>query len=151
MNSHSDEIARVLRLDHYLGELLLIVEVVGGAGGFIVMFTSLFASVVRKQRVFGTLQLLGQRRSSLVLFPVFQSLAVALAGGGQALLLFWGASNFANAHLGNELGDSARYCVFDWAHILPVLCGGLTLSLVAACLAAFRILKIQPSEALRDE
>lgn len=145
----ADRIAWILELDANLARLFWIVATASAGAGFFGLVASFFASVERKQRALGVLQLLGMPKLYLFLFPLFQSVVLSLAAYGLAFFIFRVLSLQINEQFASELHKGELFCSLGRDHALDVLKATLGFGLGASFFAAVHALRIQPSQALR--
>ena len=151
VHTKAAEILQVKELDRYLGLIFWLIAAVGIAGGAASLVASLYASVERKKRDLAVLRLIGLHRGSLLRFPVYQG--VGLAGGGflAALAFFAGLAKTINTLFAAHLNPGESFCRLPWQELALALAATLTVAALAAVLAAWRVSRIEPAEALRDE
>ncbi|NMJ41633.1 lipoprotein ABC transporter permease [Roseomonas sp. JC162] len=148
--SRAEAVAGLLRLDRNLALLFLAIAGAGGAGYLVSLGVGLWAQVERKRRDLALLSLLGLRRRGLLMMPLLQAAAVALAG---ALLAFAIAASVATvlnrAFAGTVTGDRP-VCLLTAQ--MGVAAAGVTLAgaLVAAMLAGLRAAAVPPAEGLAE-
>ena len=124
----------------------------GGLGYLISLGVGLFAGVERKRRDLSLLRLIGLVRRDLMLFPLVQAGAIALAGAVLAAMVALGASAMVNGlSLGNAGGmDSRAVCVIAPSHLMLAAVSTLAGAVAAALFAGRRAARILPAEGLRD-
>lgn len=151
VHTKAAEILQVKELDRYLSLIFWLIAAVGIAGGAASLVASLYASVERKKRDLAVLRLIGLPRGSLLRFPVYQG--VFLAGGGfLAALGFFGAlAQTINTLFAAHLHPGESFCRLPWQELAAALAATLGVAALAAVLAAWRVNRIEPAEALRDE
>ncbi len=148
--SRAEAVAGLLRLDRNLALLFLAIAGAGGAGYLVSLGVGLWAQVERKRRDLALLSLLGLRRRGLLMMPLLQAAAVALAG---ALLAFAIAASVATvlnrAFAGTVTGDRP-VCLLTAQ--MGVAAAGVTLAgaLFAAMLAGMRAAAVPPAEGLAE-
>lgn len=149
---HSAErISQILQLDSNLTRLFWIVASASAGAGFFGLIASFFASIERKRRALGVLQLIGMPKIHLFALPMLQSAILSLASFGLALFIYRVFSDLINTQFISELRAGESFCSLPRGHALDVLKATLGFSLGASFLAAVRSSRIQPSHALRSE
>lgn len=148
--SRAEDVAALLALDRNLNAAVAVIAAVGGAGFVLGLAAALWASVERKRRTLALLRLMGMRRATLVLIPVWQSLAFALLGTAVGALVAQGAALVVNrlSLLGAAEGRAlARIGITEIgaAAVLAALA-----AILAAAVAARRAAGVDPAEGLRD-
>lgn len=149
--SRAEDVAALLALDRNLTAGFLVIAAVGGAGFVLGLGAALWASVARKRRSLSLLRLMGLRRITLTLIPVWQGVAYAVAGSAVGTALAIGAAGLVNrlSLLGAAGGrDLARIGLGDFA--LATLLAAAA-AVLASAAAAQRAASADPAEGLRDE
>ena len=151
VHTKAAEILQVKELDRYLSLIFWLIAAVGIAGGAASLVASLYASVERKKRDLAVLRLIGLPRASLLRLPVYQG--VFLAGGGflAALAFFGSLAKIINTLFAAHLHPGESFCRLPWQELTSALAATLAVAALAAVLAAWRVSRIEPAEALRDE
>lgn len=146
-----DDIDRVKRLDRVLSRLFWLLASVGIIGGIASLAASLNGAVQRKRRDFGMLRLLGLTRLSLLRFPLFQALCIALLAYLLALVGFYAFAALINAVFAPDLPVGNQLCRLPGVYVAGA--GLLTIALAAASSvhAALAVMRIDPAEAIRVE
>ena len=150
VNTRAAEVGGLLSLDRSLGLLFVTVAGMGGAGYLVSLGVGQYAGVERKRGELSLLRLSGLRRIDIVLFPLLQSVAVALAGAILAGAIALSVGEWVN-QAGLPGNNSTRLCVILPEHLLAaigVTCAGAAL---ATCFAAARAARIPPAESLRHD
>jgi putative ABC transport system permease protein len=149
--SRADEVAALLALDRNLTAGFAVIAAVGAAGFVLGLGAALWASVARKRRTLSLLRLMGMRRATLVLIPVWQGLAYAVAGSTVGTALAIGAAQLVNrlSLLGAAEGrDLARIGLMEFG-LATLLAAGA--AVLASAAAAQRAAGADPAEGLRDD
>ncbi len=144
-------IERILLLDQGLMRLFLIIAIIGGAGASVVLLTSLYAAVERKQASLGHLRILGISRGDIFVFPVYQALIMALVAVAAAALSAHIIAALINTFQAEQLGLKGDICRITLdAHVYACLIA-LGLSFTSSFFAALRATRIDPADAMRQE
>jgi putative ABC transport system permease protein len=149
--SRSEDVAALLALDRNLTAGFAVIAAVGAAGFVLGLGAALWASVARKRRTLSLLRLMGMRRATLVLIPVWQGLAYAVAGSAVGTALAIGAAQLVNrlSLIGAAEGrDLARIGVLEFG-VATLLAAAA--AVLASAAAAQRAAGADPAEGLRDE
>jgi putative ABC transport system permease protein len=151
VHTEAQRIQEVTDLDRALTLLFWGIAAVGIVGGATALLASLYATVERKRRELGVLRLLGLSRRTLCRYPIYQGLIISGGGFAMAMLFFTGMALAINAWFHHHLGPGESFCRLPLAYTTSA--SGLTLlvALLAATCAAWRVMHIEPAEALRDE
>ena len=153
------DIKKVNDLDRGMTLVFWLLAAVGIAGSVASLTASLYASVERKKREMSVLRLIGLSGMKLFRFPVYQGVIIGAGGFLVSMILFEIFSSFINTWfspyidklLGFPLEQGVSFCRLPFLHISAVLAGIIVIASLAATVAAFRITRIEPAEALRDE
>ncbi len=149
--SRVEDVAALLALDRNLTAGFVVIAAVGGTGFVLGLGAALWATVARKRRTLSLLRLMGMRRATLVMIPVWQGIAYAVAGSVVGTVLAAGAARLVNrlALLGAADGrDLARIGLDEFAAAtLLAACAAV----LASAVAAMRAAAADPAEGLRDE
>ena len=151
VHTEAQRISEVTELDRQLSRIFWLIAIVGMSGGVAALVASLYASVERKRRELGVLRLVGISRQSLMRFPVYQSLI--LAGGSFlfAAALFHTIATTINHLFREQLQFGESFCRLPILYQGAALAGALTFATVAATLAAARVNRAAPADALRED
>lgn len=148
VRTRAADIEAVQRLDRSLTILFLIIVGLGGTGFLVSMAASLWANVQRKQRALSVIHLLGAPRRALALFPISHGAMIALIGGVVSALAAVAVAEVINALFAEQVAEEV--CRLVWWHVLVAVAATLVLAILAAALAAARVMKIAPADGLRD-
>lgn len=151
VHTQTDRIRDVRELNRYLTLIYWLVASVGAAGGAAALAASLYASILRKRRDLSVLRLLGLSRPSLLAFPAWQSLGICCGGFLTAAAFFYALANLVNGLFREHLQTNEKLCALTGWHVAAALAGVCLIGLAASGLAAWRVMRIDPAEALRDE
>ena len=149
--TQAERIRDVHELNYYLGLVFWLIAIASALGGTAILAASLYASTERKRRDLSVLRLVGVDRTSLLAFPLYQGVLLSLGGWLVALLFFTGLAWLINKLFSGMLREGEYLCIVHINHIFVftlVLAGIAVLSSLAA---AWRITRMEPVEALRDE
>lgn len=143
------EIASIRKLDSSLQLVVLIIAATAGTGFMAFMFSTMQASVRRKEKMLGMLRLLGYTGFSLLLYPISHALLTAFLGCALSFLLYvmiaMGLEQLFSAQIGGMV-----LCHIDVWHF-PLILGGVSLlSTFASWQAAQRAALIEPSVVIRE-
>jgi len=162
VQSAAEEIRKVIELTTYLDLVFWLIAAVGISGTIASLIASLYASVERKKRELGVLRLIGLSGAALFRFPIYQGILLGMGGFLIAITLFEIFSVLINSlfkpHVERLLGFSLsalslqqNLCQIPIPYILGACAGTILIAGCAAMIAAFRVNRIEPAEALRDE
>lgn len=151
VHTKAADILQVKELDRYLSLIFWLIAAVGIAGGAASLVASLYASVERKKRDLAVLRLIGLPRISLLRFPVYQGVTLAAGGFMAALAVFGALAQTINTLFAAHLRPGESFCRLPWQELALALAAALAVAALAAALAAWRVSRIEPAEALRDE
>ena len=147
------EVGRIgwtLSIDRNLTALFAVLTVCGATGVAVTLAVSLWGNVARKRRALSLLRLLGLPARALVVFPLVQGGIVAGAGSLLAAGVALAVAAMINAAYGVAYLEGSRLCVIAPLHIVVTVASATALSLVASLVAVRPVLRIAPSEGMRD-
>ncbi len=143
-------IRELLALEHAINTLYLLISCGAAVGAVFSVALSLFSSVENNRRHYAQLLIMGMKRLPLAAVPLFEGCLTTLAAFGVSLGIFKGVSNAADQAFAAALSQGNRLCVLLPEHGLLFLGAALCVAAVAAVAATIRILRISPSESLRE-
>ena len=147
------EVGRIgwtLSIDRNLTTLFAVLTGCGAAGVAVTLAVSLWGNVARKRRALSLLRLLGLPAWALVVFPLVQGGLVAALGSllGAGVALAVGA--MINAAYGGAYLEGNELCVIAPVHIIVTVLSAIVLALLASLVAVRPVLRIAPSEGMRE-
>jgi putative ABC transport system permease protein len=145
-----EEIEVIQGLDKSFNLIFRLIAIVAIFGYFASMASNVLANVSRKSRHLGVTRLIGFSTSSIVWFPVVQSLATSLFGTGTAVLFYVASEFVINRLFAQHLSAGEYVCRLYPIHYLIALALTMALSVLASAYAAYRVARIEPSEVIRD-
>ena len=151
VHTQADRIRDVTELDTYLSLIFWLIATVGVVGGVASLMASLYASVERKRRDLSILRLIGLSGAALFRFPIYQGILIAVCGFGVALCFFQSVAWVINFLFQDHFGTQESLCRLAGWHIWACLAGTMAVAVMAGGTAAWRVTRIEPAEALRDE
>jgi putative ABC transport system permease protein len=148
--SRAGVVAGLLRLDHNLALLFLAIAGAGGAGYLVSLGVGLWAQVERKRRDLALLSLLGMKRRALLMLPLVQAAAVALAGAVLAFGVAAAVAGVLNRAFAGTVAGDRPVCLLTAG--MGVAAAGVTLAgaLIAAVMAGVRAAAVAPAEGLAE-
>lgn len=149
--SRSDRISEILSLDHYLSLLFLLIAAASLTGAVCCLIANVYAGVERKRKELAILRLLGVHGSQLCIFPIFSSLLLTLGGVILSLIIFYILAYVVNACFVYQLSGNEKFCELQIEHIVNVFIISLSIASFAGLVASRRVMRIDPSDSLRDE
>ncbi len=149
--SQVQAIDRIRVLDRGLTRMFWLVAVVGIVGGAAALVASLYAAVQRKRRDLGMMRLLGLPRSSVFLFPIYQSTALAATAALIALIAFFALAGVINRVFASDLDLGQRLCWLPASYLLVAALAMTSAAALCALMAGARATQVEPAEAIRDE
>lgn len=159
VHTEINEIRKVIELDRGMTLIFWLLALVGIAGSVASLVASLYASVERKKREMSVLRLIGLSGPKLFRFPIYQGMLIGTGGFLASLVLFSIFSRMINSWfrpyvdklLGFPMEAGVNFCRLPLLHMSIALMGTIAISALAAMIAAMRVTRIEPAEALRDE
>ena len=148
--THAEEIEQLDTLEKGLMLIFTLICATAAVGFFLSTASSVFASIKRKERILGLLQLTGFSTGTLVFFPMTQAMLTAVLGSMTATATYMLFSALLNHIFSGALGSTAAICQLTAVHFLLafLLAGGI--SFLAALGPSLRSARIEPSEVIRD-
>ena len=150
VRTDADQIAGVQALDRNLDALFLMIGSVACLGLVGALLASMIASVDRKRKSMAVLSLLGFERGWIAIFPIAQAIMIAAFGTVAALALYAVGAWAINLRFAPVLSEGQVAASLEPAHLLIAAGASLTLALLPAALAGWKVARIEPSEALRE-
>ena len=158
---HTELIAinQVIQMDKGMNLIFWLLAVVGTLGSIASLVASLYASVERKKRELSVLRLIGLPSKTLFRFPVYQGVFFAVGGFLTSMVLFslfsrliniWFAP-YAKELLGYLMKANVNLCHIPPGYIAAAFALTVCVAAVSAMVAALKVSRIEPAEALRDE
>jgi putative ABC transport system permease protein len=151
VHTQAKRISEVTSLDRYLTLIFWLIASVALAGGAAALAANLYGSVQRKQKELSILRLVGVSGSGLLGYPVYQGLSYALGGFLASSAIFGLLSFTINRMFQDSLRPGESLCRLPVELLFQALAGTLLVALTASIAAAWRVTRIDPAEALRDE
>ncbi len=151
VHTEAARIRDLKELDTHLGLIFWLIALGGVLGGAGSLTASLYASVERKRRDLGVLALIGFNQGGLFCFPLCQAFFLCLGGLGLAFGFYGGMAGLINQLFSSQLAAGERFCQLESIHLAAAASGVILLGQTAAALAAWRVISIDPAEALRDD
>jgi putative ABC transport system permease protein len=151
VHTEAQRIRDVMELDRYLTLLFLLIAFVGISGGIGALTASLYASVQRKRKELSVLRLIGFSGATLFRFPVYQGILIGCAGFWVAMGFFFLTAKTINTLFRSHLHGQESFCRLSVYHIVLALVGTVVLAGLSSSAAAWRVTRLDPAEALRDE
>ncbi|WDP85676.1 MAG: ABC transporter permease [Desulfobacter sp.] len=151
VHTEAERIRDIQALDQNLGMIFWLIAIGGVLDGAGSLTASLYASVERKRRDLGVLGLIGFGQNALLSFPLFQAFFLSMGGLILASGFYMGMAGLINQLFSSQLAAGESVCRLGWDHLAYAASGVIFLGQTATALAAFRVITIDPAEALRDE
>lgn len=151
VRTRAAEIESILGLDRNLSLVFLVVAATALVGYVLNLGSALWANVERKQRELSVIRLIGLPARAVARFPLVQSLLIACAGLAGALLMYALAAAVLNRlYAETYVGGTGAVCQLAPEHISIAIGATLAIAAVSALVATRRVLRIDPSDGLRD-
>ena len=146
----AEEIETIKSLDRSFNLIFSLIAIVAVLGYFASMASNVLANVNRKSRYLGISSILGFSTSSVIWYPILQSLATCIFGFLTAIILYKLSEVLINGLFAEYLSTGEYVCRLSLGHMVIVLILMLALSILASVYGAFRVSRIEPSEVIRD-
>ena len=147
------ELARIETLqafDRSLGQMFSVIAGVASLGGLLAFAASLWSGVLRKQAQISQLRLQGLSRRDAGLMPLLQALAIALAGWGVAVGVYFAARLLIEQALGSGLRLNGPLCVLSAGDLGYACLMTLVAAALAASVAVRQVLRLSPADGFRQ-
>lgn len=142
-------IADIRKIDTAITQLLVVIALAVGTGFLAFTLSSALAAVRRKDKMLGMLRLLGFSRTSLLCYPLSQTLLTGAGGTLTAAAIALGVAHGIDAiFAAHMMGQSI--CVVRAQDVLIALAAVLGLSVLAALYPALRAADVDPALVVRD-
>lgn len=148
--SRAGAVAGLLRLDRNLALLFLAIAGAGGAGYLVSLGVGLWAQVERKRRDLALLSLLGLRQRGLLMMPLVQAAAVALAGAALAFGIAAAVATILNQAFAGTVTGDRPVCLLTGEMGAAAAAVTLAGAVLAAVLAGLRAAAVPPAEGLME-
>ncbi|WP_028693333.1 FtsX-like permease family protein [Pseudomonas cremoricolorata] len=148
VSTQAAQIAQVQSLRRNLDLVFWLVAALAVVGALAAVAAGTLAAVERKQRELSVLRLLGFGSAALLLFGVLQALYSALFAASLAALLYQGAEYALNRLFVHTPGEHASRLLP--VHYLVALGTTLLAAASAAAVGGWRVVRIDPSQGIRD-
>ena len=149
--TQSERIRDVVEMDKKLTFISMLVGGVGGIGAIAALAASLAGAVERKRRYVGVLQLLGVSSGQVLQFLLCQSISLVAAALILSSAVFWGGACFIDMVFAKSLADGESFCRISQEMWCITAIVSIGLALLASLFAGFKAMRIEPSDAIRDE
>jgi len=150
VRSEMAEIEAVRRLDESLTTIFAIIAGVGGLGYLFSLAANLWSNVERKHRELSIIRLLGLSAAAMMRFPVFQAVAMSVAGLALAFGFYYGAERLINLLFTVPALENQLVCTLLPIHYGVAAAGTLACAVLASAVAGWRASRIEPAEGMRD-
>ncbi len=150
VRSQLAEIQAVRRLDESLTTIFAIIAGVGGLGYLLSLGANLWSNVERKRRELSVIRLLGLPATAMMRFPVFQAVAISVAGLASAFCFYYAAEQLINFLFEVPTLENQAVCTLLPIHYVVAAAGTLTCAVLASAVAGWRASRIEPAEGMRD-
>lgn len=145
------DIAAVRTLDRGLGGLFALIAGLAGAGYLASLGFNLWAGVERKRRDLSVIRLLGISRREVLLFPMLQAVAIALAGMAAAAVVYLATAAVMNRALLEDLFFAGMRAHLEPLDVALGAAATLLGVLAVSAAAGWRAARSDPAEGLREE
>lgn len=150
-SSRADRISEVLSLDRYLSLLFLLIACASILGAVCCLVANVYANVERKRKELAILRLLGVNSLELGIFPLVGSITLTLGGIIVSLIVFYILMYVINSMFSYQLSGDEKFCDLSFYQAVNTVMIACAIASFSGIMASRRIMKIEPSESLRDE
>jgi putative ABC transport system permease protein len=145
------EIERVKFVEKGMTKIFWLIALTGILGSIATLTASFVSSVERKTKNLGIMRLLGLPRWNLIQVPLTQGILIGTIGFILSVSIFFIFSLLINHFLNPQIASFPRLCFLELKHFFVCFFITIFIVLFASFIAAKDALKIDPSEALREE
>ena len=145
------EIETFQALDANLTRLMVVIASLAGAGVLMSTAVGQYASVLRKQRNLCLLILLGYTKLHVAMLPLMSGALFAVLGVMLGSFLYAVVDPFVEHAFAGRLLPGSAVTRMTARDLVGCVLVSLLISVAASSIAALRVTRIAPSEALRDE
>ncbi len=149
--SRADRIAEVMSLDYYLGMLFWLIASASLLGAACCLVANMYAGIERKRKELAILRLLGVHGSTLCIYPLCCSLLLTVGGIVISLIVFYVLAHVVNTAFAEQLQGDEKFCNLTSFHLLITVSISVVIASFSGLAASRRVMRIEPSESLRDE
>jgi putative ABC transport system permease protein len=149
--SRADRIAEVMSLDYYLGMLFWLIASASLLGAACCLVANMYAGIERKRKELAILRLLGVHGSTLCIYPLCCSMLLTIGGIVISLIVFFVLAHVVNSAFAAQLQGDEKFCDLTAFHLLSTVSIAVLIAAFSGLAASRRVMKIEPSESLRDE
>ena len=149
--TQAQKIADVREMDKNLTLLYWLITTVAVIGGLASLAASLYASVERKRKALGILQLVGLKTALLLRFPIYEAFFVSTAGFLCGAAASEGIGGVINRLFGKHLEHGEAFFLLPFKGLVYSWIAVSGIALCASLVAAIRLVNIQAADSLRDE
>ncbi|MDR1396034.1 MAG: ABC transporter permease [Deltaproteobacteria bacterium] len=150
VQSRSEEIALVRRLDHSFTVVFLALLAVVAFGAFASVSSGAVDQVAKMRRSLAVLALLGLSRGKLAVFTLSQSLITGFLAAAVSEGLFWVIARALNFYFGGSFGLGEKVCSLTPEKLALAGAAVLVFMLLASLAAVTGLFDLEPSEGMRD-
>ncbi|MEO1855918.1 MAG: hypothetical protein ABGY95_00955, partial [Rubritalea sp.] len=112
---------------------------------------NLYANVQRKKKALAYLQLLGSSRFSLIWYPSFKSLGLVVGGLLGSFIAYYTFGIAVDHMVSSSLQAGESFVELSRLDIQIFISAVLLTSMFASLIAALTVLRVDPSEAMRED
>lgn len=150
VRTRAADIETVKSIERVLTFVFLVIALIAGVGGAIALGASVWINVDRKRKDLALLRLMGVPDLGVLLMPVWQAIATAMAAFAVAYLAYrFGATAF-NHHLANSLPEQGYACILHGQDLSLMFMLVLLIAASASSVAGLRATRLDPAECLRE-
>jgi putative ABC transport system permease protein len=148
--SRIKEVRQIQWVSDSLRQLYLLIAAVSGVSGLFAIVANVYAGIQRKRVDLAYLQLLGIKRTLLILFPLLKSLLLVLCAILVALLAYWLFEESASRVFANMYRVNATLTRLNLGAAGLLAAVIIVSAAVASLLAAMAVLRIEPGDYMRE-
>jgi putative ABC transport system permease protein len=150
VRTRAADIETIKAMERVLTFVFVVIAIIAGVGGAIALGANVWINVDRKRRDLALLRLMGVADLGVLLVPIWQAIATAIAAFGLAYACYQVGAMTFNAQLAAGLPDQGYACVLNHADLALMFVLVLVVAAVASSAAGLRAIRLDPAECLRE-
>lgn len=150
VRTRAADIETIKAMERILTFVFVVIAVIAGVGGAIALGANVWINVDRKRRDLALLRLMGVADLGVLLVPIWQALATAIAAFGLGYACYQLGAKTFNAQLATGLPKQGYACILNPADLALMFVLVLAVAVAASSLAGLRAIRLDPAVCLRE-
>ena len=151
VKTHAKDIEMIQQTEEVLSFIIKVIASVAVLGGTVSLAGFLIANLDRKRQHVATLKLLGFTATSVVSYPIIQSLVIASLGFLLASVGYYLGAVELDRVLGHSMQEQNFICQLSEQQMLGAYLLTVLVAFIAAIIGGFRAIKVEPAEIFRQQ